>query len=78
VRRRRRPAPRPWEHDWRNPDMLVLRTFINGWGRREAEYVTPGESSDLSRDAVEQALVPKYDRDPSYHWARDAKRRRRR
>lgn len=74
-RRRRRPVRRPWEKNWRNPDMLVLRTYFTMMGNKVTTEMTPEESSDLSAEGV-TADLPTFDRDPSYHWAKEARRKR--
>jgi hypothetical protein len=57
--------------------MLVLRTYYTGWGGKVTKDMTPAESSELSREGMESEQ-PDCWSDPSYHWARDARRARKR
>lgn len=70
MRRRRRPEPRPWDENWRNPDMKVMRTwqepmFFGGY-RRVSKLVSAGESSELSEEALDNPDFPTWDRDKTY------------
>lgn len=79
MKRRRPKQQPPWEHNWRNPDMLVLRTWLEvspfGAEKKSAE-VTPKESSGLSQENI-QYEERHYLTDPSYYWAKEARRKRR-
>ena len=77
-RDRRRREPPPWEKDWRNPHMKVLRSYVVADGlsvRRVVEEMTPEQSSELSAENIEFNEDPDWRRDPSYHWSRKGKRR---
>lgn len=72
--RRRRERYRPTK-DWRDPDMPVTRSWFEGMGRRVTREVSPGESTELSAEGM-TADLPSWRVDPSYFWARDARKRR--
>lgn len=55
--------------------MLVTRSYIDQWGQKVTEEMTPENSSELSREGM-TAEYPSYKQDPSYRWARDVRRKR--
>jgi hypothetical protein len=55
--------------------MKAQRSYMTWSGNKITEEMTPEESSDLSREGME-AEYPDYRKDPSYHWAREAKRKK--
>lgn len=74
LRRRRKPEPVPWDFDWRNPDMKVMRRpWVEdafGQFRPVNTVMTAEQSSRLSREGVSNPDFPDWDRDPSYQWGK--------
>lgn len=77
MRRRRRVRREPprWEHDPRNPDMLVLRSYWvevgPGWFEKHVKWMTPEQSQALSQASLKTAEqdnrnFPSWDNDPTY------------
>lgn len=82
IRRRRRPEPRPWRYNWRNPDMhvctrVLVQDFEHGPVRKEAVEYGPEEMQALAREGMKDTAAPKYRQDPSYHWAEKVREKRR-
>lgn len=73
MHRRRRDRYRPLK-DWRDPDMLVQRTWIEPWGEKVTKEITAKESTELSAEGLEGGTHYRFD--PSYYWAREARRKR--
>lgn len=73
--RRRRERYRPFK-DWRDPDMLVQRTYIDQFtGRKVVKEMYEEESRQLSREAL-TIDYPTYRHDPSYGWADEVRRKK--
>lgn len=73
IRRQRRPEPKPWAYDWRNPDMLTITRIMIDQGdgyRKETVSYLPEEMTELAQESLDHSKNPDWKRDPSYRWNR--------
>ena len=81
MRRRRRQPERPWNENWRNPDLPIYTRVLEerGFGQYEKVHVTidQNEMQDISQESMRDSGHLKWDKDASYSWGKNAKRRRR-
>jgi hypothetical protein len=64
--KRQPPKPVPWDLDWRNPDMKVLRPWESQFGEHFIRAVPPEEEQIFRQDMMRLSQMPLYDKDDTY------------
>lgn len=62
--------------DWRDPEMPVVRDYIDDEGELKTELVKPSVQVIVSKEDLRDLPMPRYKDDPSYFWGEGKPRRK--